>query len=116
MSLDQFLDRRYDFDKYNCLHHTAEVWRHLTGDDILERLDGILDGIQRAHLSAFEWLTQPTSPCLVVMRHRGARGRNEFHVGVFLNRRIMHITEHGGVQYQPTDVVAHGFNDFRYCR
>lgn len=112
MSLDQFFFRRYDLKKYNCLHLAAEVWAALTGEDILVRLEGVMNGLTRDHVKAFETLKDPVSPCLVLLRKK----RQDIpHIGVYLDRRIMHITCRG-VQYQPVDVVAAGFTNIRWFR
>lgn len=116
MSIDQFLDRRYDLETSNCLHLAADVWQALVGQDITAKLNGIINGITREHVVGFEWLSKPTSPCLVLMRRKGLSAlQNRFHIGVYLDRRIIHINEQGP-QFQPVDVATYGFNDIRYCR
>jgi hypothetical protein len=112
MSIDGFFDRRYRLRGYNCLHHTAEVWRHLTGDDIEARLAGVIEGVTRAHVAGFRRLAKAADPCLVLMRHAGTR---TMHVGVMTAGRVIHIQERG-VEYQPLDVAAFGFTDVRYYR
>lgn len=115
MSLDAFLDRQYDLERYNCLHHAAEVWKHLTGEDILTRLEDVLNGVKRAHVAGFEALARPVDPCLALLRRRGGKSRSDMHVGVYVGRRIIHITKQG-VQYMPVDVVRYGFSGIRYWR
>lgn len=112
MSLDQFFDRKYHEKRFNCLHHASEVWSRLTGEDIRARLEGVLGGLRRRHLRAFIRLSRPQSPCLVMLRRRR---ECVFHIGVYLDGRVMHITGRG-VEYQPLDVVACGFGETRWYR
>jgi hypothetical protein len=112
-SFDQYLARAYDHRRYNCLHFARDVMLDLTGVDIGERLAGVLDPETRTlgkrHFDAFRRLETPESPCLVFMSRR----RGEPHVGVFARGRVLHIRERG-VQFQPLEVAALGFEIVRY--
>lgn len=114
-SLDRFFKRTYKLGVYDCRHLTAEVWKHLTSTDIAARLDGVLDGVTRAHVAGFQRLQKPINPCLALMvPPRRVTGRM-FHVGVYVDRRIMHIHERG-VEYMPVDVVMRGFLELRFYK
>lgn len=110
MSIDRFFFRRYDPKHYFCLHHAAEVWAALTGEDIAARLEGVLNGITRDHVNGFTRLAQPVSPCLALMRHAGV-----MHVGVHIDNRILHITRRG-VEFQPVALMQDLFQDLRWYR
>jgi hypothetical protein len=112
VSVDPFLLRRYDARNYHCLHHAAEFWQALTGEDILQRLEGVLNGLTRSHVAGFTRLPAPADPCLVLMR---ARLGTEMHVGVYYRRRILHIMP-DRVEFQPAPVVTARFRDIRYYR
>lgn len=111
-SVDALLVRRYDAKNYNCLHLAAEFWKERTGEDILERLAGVLNGITRAHVAGFTRLQAPLSPCLALMRQRMG---GVMHVGVFYKNRILHITPQR-VEFQPVQVVTARFTGIRYYR
>jgi hypothetical protein len=116
MSIDLFFNRVYNKSKYNCAHLVAEVWQHLTGEDIHELLAGFLlpprdryvkNGIQHN----FEKLKNPVSPCLVLMR----KPKLAPHVGLFYQGRVLHIHE-AGVQFQPLDKATRGFTKLSFYR
>ena len=110
MSLDRFFQRTYSRARYNCFHHAAEVWQHLTGEDILARLAGALEGVSRTHVQGFRRLARPADPCLVLMRQPVTR---DMHVGVMVRGMVMHIQPRG-VELQPLDVASFGFSDVRF--
>jgi hypothetical protein len=117
MSVDRFLDRRYDPRRYNCLHFAAEVWAELTGEDAKERLDALIraaigeERLQGAAAKRFKRLAAPESPSLVLMKRRGS----EPHVGVFIRGRILHITTRG-VEFFPPAIAAFGYQTVSYYR
>lgn len=113
MSLDQFFHRHYT-DDYICTHHAAEVWKALTGEDIFAKIGDVVNGgIKKRHVEAFAKLDAPQDPCLALLRHR--RHDNKFHMGVYHQGRIMHLTPRG-VHNQPVDVVKIGFSEVVWFR
>lgn len=114
-SVDAFLDRVYNERHYNCLHFTVEVWRALTGEDIAERLDGLLSGpvadrrIRRPHTGAFLSLPDRRSPCLALMQ----RARIAPHVGIYLRGRVLHIRETGPA-FEPLEIATYGWKKVRF--
>lgn len=115
ISVDRFLDR-IPRPGYNCLDFTREVWLAMTGQDItgsLTRLTGrFVD--RKATLSgirAFTRLTEPSSPCLVVMQ----RLRFVPHLGIFIDGRILHMHSRG-VEFQPLSVASIYFQTLKYYR
>lgn len=111
-SVDPFFFRRYDAKNYHCLHHAAEVWKAVTGEDILDKLAGVLNGLSRSHVKAFARLERAQAPCLALMRQRIG---GTLHVGVYLKGRILHITPRG-VEFQPACVVGARYTDLRFYR
>lgn len=112
-SVDPYLARRYDRRRYDCLHFAADVWRDTTGEDLRERLDGLLGApadrhVTARHLHAFRRLASPAEPCLVLFQ----RPRTPPHIGVFLRGRVLHLREQGAV-HQPLELAAHGFTSVR---
>lgn len=114
MSVDQFLNKRYDPMNYNCAHLVCDAWEAETGEPIREALQGFLqppgarrvDWSQRSH---FERLDAPRSPCLVLMD----RPKTTPHVGIYLRGRVLHITE-AGVQFMPVPIATYGYRLVRY--
>jgi hypothetical protein len=112
-SIDPFFNRVHT-KNYNCLDFVREVWLELTGRDIIERLPGLLDESKgkRAGLSGirqFTRLEKPRNPCLVLMQ----RAHTEPHIGIYLNRRILHLHERG-VEFQPLLVARAYFTSIKY--
>ena len=104
--LDRFFFRRYDAEKYNCVHFVDEVWRELTGDSLRESLGAAFDrNVSLGMRRGFRSLAVPVSPCVALLRRRGA----DAHIGIYLDRSIFHIRE-TGVELMPVDVVARGFD------
>ena len=112
--IDRFFSRRYSPDKYNCAHFVIEVWQALVGQDLEERLHGVLCAPTRRRLDldslrGIELLSVPRSHCLVIMQRRGFA-----HVGIWFNGRVFHLLEVGGVQYMPLEIATLGFNRVRF--
>lgn len=115
--VDQFLTARHRGDAYNCLHFSAEVWEAETGEDLRDRLGGMLANatrhrrVVRDRVRTFEKLGRPQSPCLVSMhRHRG-----EPHIGVYLRGRVLHLADHGA-EFTELEVATRGFDRVRFYR
>lgn len=116
MKIDDFLDRFYDRQRYTCFHFTREVWKELTGEDLGEELEQVLNGfvkLGRKHVRKFVELSGPQDPCLVVMQWV----RSPPHLGVYLRGRVLHLQRHG-VEFQPLGVADRGFTSTRFvlCR
>jgi hypothetical protein len=97
---------------YNCLDFAMEAWAHLYGNcDVVSRLNALSEGVHsddgRVILSAvrgFRKLSQPTSPCFVVMQ----RSRMQPHIGIFYSGRVLHMKENG-VEFEPLPVAKRYF-------
>lgn len=116
MKVDAQLLRVYDRKAYNCLHFTRDVWGELTGEDISEKLRGLLGAPEDRRLAlatfrAFERLPRPISHCLVYMRSMG----RDPHVGVFFRDRLLHMRT-TGPEFLPLAIGARGFNSFRFYK
>lgn len=107
MIFDTLFQREYDYESYNCLHFTVEVWLALFDIDLSFLTQSIVqDGgmhslIDMARLKTFRRLRRPASPSLCLMRGSIA---DQTHVATYLDGRILHINEIG-VQYLPPEVV-----------
>lgn len=113
-SIDQFLGRQPK-PGYNCLDFVREVWRDGLGrEDVCQTLTGLQGAFagRRANISgvkSFRRLKGPANPCFVVMQ----RFRCVPHVGIWLDGRILHLTDKG-VQFQPLIVARAYFTGIRY--
>lgn len=113
-SVDPFYRKTFDEKNYNCLHFTSEIWLEHTGQNITEMLTSFLEEAstpKRRIVRLFEEITVPEEPCIVVMQ----RPRVNPHLGVYLRRRVLHITE-AGVEFQPVEVASRGFKTIRFFR
>ena len=111
--IDQFFTRRYSASTYNCAHFAIEVWKTLTGQDLEDRLHGLLCAPSKRKadmgLRGVVLLTRPRSPCLVLMQRRGLA-----HVAVWFKGRVLHLLEGGGVQYMPLEIASLGYTRIRF--
>lgn len=114
MSIDGFFHKRFDANRYNCANFAAEVWLHLTGQDIEDRLSCFLKPKKERTANMglrhdFFKMEKPANPCLALF----ARPKRSPHVGVFYNGRVLHILKRG-VEYMPVEVVKFGFESVKY--
>jgi hypothetical protein len=116
-SVDEYLNRAYSRDKYNCFHLAAEVWMDLTGRDLIQLYgDAIRIGLDSRRLSrklieGFRELPKPQDPCIVLLQNP----RQSPHIGVYLRGRVLHIREHAGVRFEPMHIARLGFTKTRYA-
>jgi hypothetical protein len=109
--VDKYLNRNYDFNRYNCGHFVADIWKDLTGEDISIICDSFLEG----KLESFrqkrqdrERLANPpdNGVCVVLMRNSS----NDIHAGVWIDGQILHLTE-SGAKYEPLENISAIRND-----
>ena len=94
MSLDIFLDREYDFNKYNCSHFVADVWKHLTGEYIGDICDAFVNSELDVYFNLFRQrkkLCIPETPCVVFMQ----ADKVVPHAGIYIDGRVIHLTQQG---------------------
>jgi hypothetical protein len=114
VSIDKYLNKRFDSRTYNCAHFVCDVWADFHGENLAETLRGFLCAERerkaiRKDLSAVKFLDKPITPCVVLMQRRKAAP----HVGIYIENKVLHILKHA-VQYQPLDVASLGFNKVRF--
>lgn len=115
MSIDRYLDRQYDAQRYNCAHLVCEVWADLKGESMAQTLRGFLCGpahreARISDLRKIRLLERPETPCVVLLQSP----RQPPHVGVWIRGRVLHLPERGSAQFQPLDVVRIGFRSVRF--
>lgn len=116
-SVDRFLARRPDGDRYNCLHLADEIWFAHTGERLSDRLKVFHEPeadrqVRKTDVAAFTRLSAPQDPCLVLMR-RPFGGRP--HVGVFLRGKVLHLSERGA-RFERLDLARVGFSSVRFYK
>jgi len=116
MSIDRFLSR-YHTPQYNCWNFAVEVWLALVGEDLNERMPGQQGRISQRRISlkgarTFTRLEKPVSPCLVLME----RPRQEPHVGIFYNGRILHLPTDQMAEYQHPRIAMRAFKTMRFYK
>jgi hypothetical protein len=117
-SIDCFFDRKFQRPEYTCMHFADEVWQHVTGEGLSDRLGALLGPPEarrftKAQRTAFTRLERPVSPCVAIMQS-GAPGASP-HVGIYLEGRILHITKEG-VEFLFPEFAARGFKTVRYYK
>jgi hypothetical protein len=117
-SVDNYLDRKFNYRTSNCWHLVRDVILELTGNDLGDLTPPVIDSenLSSAFLhneKKFTKLQSPESPCIVRMLRAGQTP----HVGVYYNRRLLHIQRHG-VEYLPLDIASRGFTmlEFYSCK
>jgi hypothetical protein len=106
VSLDKFLHAQYHKTQYNCGHFACDVYNYLTGADI-EVPTGTVSTVSLRRF--VNKLSDPVSPCLAVM----SRPHYTTHVGVYINGKIMHLTEQGA-RIEDVDVASLLFSKVRF--
>ena len=113
-SVDEYLGRRFDPERYDCLHFAREVWRAATGEDLEERLPGFFGAASARRLAPglfkpFRRLETPSEPCLVLLQRPGCAVP---HVGVFVLGKLLHLRPSGPTHEDLGD-AAIGFTRVR---
>lgn len=116
MSIDSFFHKKYNRDFYNCAHFVCDVWEHETGKRIDHNLESFLKPVSQRRVdpalrNLFTKLKEPVTPCIVLMQRKNSPP----HVGIYLRGRVLHIHE-TGVEFQPVDVAARGFEKVGFYR
>lgn len=113
-TVDRYLGREFDRERYNCWDMLREAWLELTGVDIGHRtpMPPTALAIRRRfdqEEAEFVRLAAPRSPSIVLMR----RPRLIPHVGLFWRDKVLHIGPEGA-RYEPPHQASHGFTEVRF--
>ena len=109
MTFDDYFDRVYNSEHYNCAHFVCEVWKDETSQDISVNLQGFLRAPKERkallpQLRAFKRILQPQSPCIVLFQAL----REAPHVGIYLRGRVLHISSKQGVRFDLLECASIG--------
>ena len=111
---DDYFNRVYNRDTYNCAHLVCEAWEDITGNNISEAFKGFLQPASErtAELSVHNLLKRSrelVDPCIVLMTHPNVAP----HVGIYTKGKVLHIREIG-VHYQPLNMATFGYTNRRF--
>ena len=93
---DYLYARSYNSETYHCAHFAAELFEHLTGNDIRPYIISTLDPVEDASVDFmsrryFRRIKTPVNPCLVTIRLPGSG----LHVGVYTNGNVAQLSDTG---------------------
>lgn len=107
MNTDPYFDRQRT-PTYECFDFVREVWLSEFGEDIGDKLRGLVASISgnshRVNLSEvklFKRLQVPIDPCFVILQ----RGRTVPHSGIYYQGSVFHLAGNSP-QFQPLSVVS----------
>ncbi len=111
LDVDSYLARRFHLVRQNCWHVLRDGWLELTGVDLGDRTPerlslAALVGRFDTDVPAFQQLTAPAEPCIVLMRHPGQVP----HVGLHWKRRVLQMAQ-AGPSYLPLATATAGYPD-----
>ena len=114
MSIDELFDRTYHRQKYNCANFVCEAWKEIKGTDISELIEPLSCGhpykpSSKDNRLFLECLRKPENPCLALFQ----ANKKQTHIAIFINRKILHITENG-VEWNYLENVLLLFNKVRF--
>ena len=93
----------YDADSYCCEHFLIDAYKHYKRIDLSPKL--LTSGFFSAsNLRQFVPVVEPTQYSIVLFR-----AKNEAHVGLWVDGRVLHLEPHG-VVWQPLDYIKQGFD------
>ena len=111
--VDDFLFRERSAT-YQCFDFARDVWLESFGEDLGERLQGLLGESAGRRLTvsgvkSCRSLQTPSNACFVLFQRAG----HTPHIGVYYLGRVLHLAELMP-QYQPLAVVARRFQRVRF--
>lgn len=93
----------YDADSYCCEHFLIDAYNHYTTINLTDKL--LQSGFFNVqNLRNFKQVATPSQYSIVLFR-----AKNQAHVGLWLDGRVLHLEPHG-VVWQLLDVVKKGFD------
>lgn len=108
-TVDDLYKKKYDAVNYNCTDFAADVVRVCTGMDVSALLKNSTFNTKRRHF--FKKTAKPVDYCIALMRRKNSQP----HLGVFMDNRIIHLTEKG-VEFFPPFLAGRGFTKIDYYK
>lgn len=104
--IDDIDSIKYDKENYNCVHFLIDIYKHYNNVDLAPSL--LIDNQFKAPLLRNFKPTTLKNNVIVLFR-----SRNENHVGLFIDNRVIHLTEHG-VRCQLLAIAKSSFQRVEY--
>ncbi len=114
-SIDALLDRKYDPEKYHCVHFLIEAAEYLLGLDYSHSFIGLTtslhETLQTSRYNAKQGrrINEPIDGTVVLMTN----ANQSSHVGLFYCGNVLHLTEMG-VHFLPLITVRRFYKRIRY--
>lgn len=114
-SIDALLNRKYDTEKYHCVHFLIEAAKHLLDADYSQSFIGLTGNLSEAITTSRNTvlknkrLEKPKEGCIVLMTNL----LNESHVGLFYCAKVLHLSEQGP-RFQHLRSLQRNYSRFRF--
>lgn len=114
-SIDPLLNRKYDANKYHCVHFVIDAAKYLFNADYSKHFLGLTGTVNeslnasRHNFRQARRLDKPIDGCVVLMTNL----LNESHVGLFYCQHVLHLTE-SGVYFQTLRTLERNCSRFRF--
>ncbi|ENU62476.1 hypothetical protein [Acinetobacter lwoffii] len=114
-SIDPLLDRKYDPEKYHCVHFLIEAAQYLFDQDYSDSFVGLTtslhETLRTSRLNARQGrrINKPIDGTVVLMTN----ANQSSHVGLFYCGRVLHLTEMG-THFLPLITIKRFYKRIRY--
>jgi len=114
-SIDSLLNRKYDANKYHCVHFVVDAAKYLFDVDYSKHFLGLTGTVNeslnasRHNFRQAKKLEKPKDGCVVLMTNL----MNESHVGLFYSNHVLHLSEQGAL-FQTLRTLDRNYSRFRF--
>ena len=114
-SIDALLDRKYDPEKYHCVHFLIEAADYIFGLDYSDSFVGLTtslhETLRTSRLNARQGrrINTPVDGTVILMTN----ANQSSHVGLFYCGRVLHLSENG-VYFQELRSLERNYSRFRF--
>lgn len=114
-SIDALLDRKYDPEKYHCVHFLIEAADYIFGLDYSDSFIGLTTSLHETLRASRHTATrnrqikEPVDGTIVLMTNINQSS----HVGLFYCGRVLHLSEIG-VHFQELRSLERNYSRFRF--
>lgn len=114
-SIDALLDRKYDQEKYHCVHFLIEAAQYLFNQDYSDSFIGLTSSLHETLRTSRHTATrnrqikEPVDGTIVLMTNINQSS----HVGLFYCGKVLHLTEMG-THFLPLITIQRFYKRIRY--
>lgn len=114
-SIDPLLNRKYDANKYHCVHFVVDAAKYLFDVDYSSHFLGLTGTVDeslkasRRNFNQAKKLEKPVNNCIVLMTNL----MNRSHVGLFYDNHVLHLSEQGAL-FQTLRTLDRHYSRFRF--